>query len=174
MISFDPVRLDPGFYSDPYPTYGALREQDPLHLSPDGSWFLTRYAGLDRIDRDRRSFSSDKKAVFEPKFGGQPPLYEHYTISLVFNDLPYHTRVRRAIVGALSPRVLKGMEPGLVSLIDRLIGRLKARLVFDAIEQFAAAISIEVHFLRLRLGGEGVRGARERFRGFRSLPLATH
>lgn len=144
MISFDPARLVPEFYSDPYPTYRALREQDPLHQCPDGSWFLTRYADLDRIYRDRRSFSSDKKAVFAPKFGEQSPLYEHHTTSLVFNDPPYHTRVRRAIVGALSPRVLKDMEPGLISLIDRLIGQLEVRGEFDAIEDFAAAIPVEV------------------------------
>ena len=144
MISFDPARLVPEFYSDPYPTYRALREQDPLHQCPDGSWFLTRYADLDRIYRDRRSFSSDKKAVFAPKFGEQSPLYEHHTNSLVFNDPPYHTRVRRAIVGALSPRVLKDMEPGLISLIDRLIGQLEVRGEFDGIEDFAAAIPVEV------------------------------
>lgn len=144
MLSFDPSHLGPEFYSDPYPTYRALREQDPLHLCPDGSWFLTRYADVDRIYRDRRSFSSDKKAAFAPKFGEHSPLYEHHTSSLVFNDPPYHTRVRRAIVGALSPRVLKDMEPGLISLIDRLIEQVEARREFDAIEDFAAAIPVEV------------------------------
>src|SRR6267154_4545241 len=123
MISFDPARLVPEFYSDPYPTYRALREQDPLHKCPDGSWFLTRYADLDRIYRDRRSFSSDKKAVFAPKFGAHSPLYEHHTSSLVFNDPPYHTRVRRAIVGALTPHVLNSMEPAVVSLVDALLYR---------------------------------------------------
>jgi hypothetical protein len=121
-----------------------LREQDPVHLCPDGTWFLTQYADLERIYRDRRSFSSDKKAVFAPKFGVHSPLYEHHTSSLVFNDPPYHTRVRRAIVGALTPRVLKDMVPGLLSLIDGLLTRIEAKGEFDAIEDFAAAIPVDV------------------------------
>lgn len=144
MVSFAPSDLPPEFYADPYPTYRMLQEQDPLHLCPDGTWFLTRYADLDRIYRDRHAFSSDKRAVFAPKFGGSSPLYEHHTTSLVFNDPPYHTRVRRAIVGALTPRVLKDMAPGVVSVIDRLLEQIEAQGEFDAIEDFAAAIPIEV------------------------------
>lgn len=144
MVSFSPADLGPEFYRDPYPTYRMLREQDPLHLCPDGTWFLTKYTDLERIYRDRRSFSSDKKAVFAPKFGDHSPLYEHHTTSLVFNDPPYHTRVRRAIVGALTPRVLKDMGPGLICLVDRLLAQIEAKGKFDAIEDFAAAIPVEV------------------------------
>src|SRR5205807_2141900 len=84
------------FYENPYPTYAALRKFAPVHRCPDGSYFLTRHADLDRIYRDRHHFSSDKKSAFGPKFGIASPLYEHHTTSLVFNDPPYHARVRRA------------------------------------------------------------------------------
>jgi cytochrome P450 len=144
MLSFAPANFGPEFYADPYPTYRMLREQDPVHLCPDGTWFLTKYANLERIYRDRRSFSSDKKAVFAPKFGAHSPLYEHHTSSLVFNDPPYHTRVRRAIVGALTPHVLKDMAAGLVPIIDRLLTQIEIKYEFDAIEDFAAAIPVEV------------------------------
>jgi cytochrome P450 len=144
MLSFAPANLGPEFYGDPYPTYRMLREQDPIHLCPDGTWFLTKYADLDRIYRDRHSFSSDKKAVFAPKFGAHSPLYEHHTNSLVFNDPPYHTRVRRAIVGALTPHVLKEMAGSVARLIDRLLTQIERQGEFDAIEDFAAAIPVEV------------------------------
>jgi cytochrome P450 len=144
MLSFAPANLGPEFYGDPYPTYRLLREQDPIHLCPDGTWFLTKYADLDRIYRDRRSFSSDKKAVFAPKFGAHSPLYEHHTNSLVFNDPPYHTRVRRAIVGALTPHVLKDMARSVACLIDRLLTQIELKGEFDAVEDFAAAIPVEV------------------------------
>jgi len=144
MLSFAPANLGPEFYRDPYPTYRMLSEQEPIHLCPDGTWFLTRYADLDRIYRDRRSFSSDKKAVFAPKFGAHSPLYEHHTNSLVFNDPPYHTRVRRAIVGALTPHVLKDMARSVACLIDRLLTQIELKGEFDAIEDFAAAIPVEV------------------------------
>jgi cytochrome P450 len=142
--SFDPAHLSPAFYADPYPTYAALREHAPLHPCPDGSWFLSRYADLEHIYRSREHFSSDKKAAFGPKYGIESPLYEHHTTSLVFNDPPYHTRVRRQIVGALTPPVVRAMEPGLIRLIGALLDRIETRGRFDVIEDFAAAIPVEV------------------------------
>src|SRR3982074_3987045 len=106
MLSFAPANLGPEFYADPYPTYRMLREQHPVHLCPDGTWFLTRYADLDRIYRDRRSFSSDKKAAFAPKFGDRSALYEHHTTSLVFNDQPTAASFRRSILAPLTPHAL--------------------------------------------------------------------
>ena len=106
--AFDPNKLDPTFYENPYPLYAALRRFDPVHRCPDGTYFLSRYADLDRIYRDRTAFSSDKKQAFAPKFGVGSPLYEHHTTSLVFNDAPYHTRVRRQIVGALDASRAQG------------------------------------------------------------------
>ena len=141
---FDPARLSAGFFADPYPTYAALQRDAPVHPCPDGSYFLTRYADLDAIYRDRTHFSSDKKAAFGPKFGIGTPLYEHHTTSLVFNDPPYHTRVRRQIVGALSPAAIKGMVPGLEALVGRLCRTAAEQGTIDLIEDYAAAIPIEV------------------------------
>jgi cytochrome P450 len=142
--AFDPNRLNAGFYENPYDIYAALRAFEPVHRCPDGSYFLSRFADLDEIYRDRSYFSSDKKAVFAPKFGPDSPLYEHHTTSLVFNDPPYHTRVRRQIVGALSPTALRALEPGITALVDRLLEQLEERQRFDLIEHFAAAIPVEV------------------------------
>ena len=141
---FDPNRLNASFYENPYDTYAALRTFEPVYRCPDGSYFLSRFAELDEIYRDRAHFSSDKKPVFGPKFGADSPLYEHHTTSLVFNDPPYHTRVRRQIVGALTPNTLRALEPGITALVDRLLEQLEDRQRFDLIEHFAAAIPVEV------------------------------
>jgi cytochrome P450 len=141
---FDLSHLSAEFYADPYPTYAALRALDPVHRGADGSYFLTRYADLDQVYRDRSHFSSDKRAAFAPKFGIDSPLYEHHTTSLVFNDAPYHPRVRRPIVAALSPQVLRVMEPDITRLVDGLLQRLRQQVRFDLITDFAAAIPVEV------------------------------
>ena len=96
---------------------GALREQRPVHELEPGSFFLSRYEDVVALYRDARA-SSDKKLEFKPKFGDSP-LYEHHTTSLVFNDPPLHTRVRKLIMGALTRRAIAEMEPGLVTLVDR-------------------------------------------------------
>ncbi len=141
--AFDLRRLDAGFYADPFPVYRALREHQPVKRLADGSLFLTRWADLDRIYRDTKTFSSDKHEEFRPKYGASP-LYEHHTTSLVFNDPPLHTRVRRLIAGALMPRAIAAMEPGLQALVGRLLDAIEARGEADLIEDFAAAIPIEV------------------------------
>ena len=141
---FDLTALPPGFYADPYPHYAELREHAPVYQCQDGTWLLTRHADLERIYRDRSNFSSDKRAAFAPKYGVESPLYAHHTTSLVFNDAPYHTRVRRQIVGALTPHVLKALEPAVVALVDRLLDALEERGRGDLVTDFAAAIPIEV------------------------------
>jgi hypothetical protein len=144
VASFDPAQLPDAFFENPYPWYRALRERAPLHRCPDGSWFLSRYADLEAIYRSRSGFSSDKRAAFAPKFGGGTPLFEHHTTSLVFNDPPLHTRVRRQIVGALTPAALKRMQPGIIELIDDLLDAIGRRGRFDAIGDYAAAIPVGV------------------------------
>ena len=78
-----------------------------------------------------------------PKYGDSL-LYEHHTTSLVFNDPPAHTRVRRLIMGALSPRAIAAMEPDLVALVDRLLDGLAAKGTVELIGDFASAIPVEV------------------------------
>ena len=141
--TFDLEKLTPAFYANPYPTYRALRENEPVKRMRNGSYFLTRYDDLVAAYKNTKAFSSDKKKEFLPKYGDSL-LYEHHTTSLVFNDPPAHTRVRRLIMGALSPRAIAGMEPDLIRLVDRLLDRIAAKGKVDLIDDFAAAIPIEV------------------------------
>ncbi len=141
--TFDIESLPPAFYDNPYPYYRALLEFDPVKRLPSGSYFLTRYTDLLNAYRNTKVFSSDKKTEFKPKFGDSP-LYEHHTTSLVFNDPPLHTRVRRLIAGALTPRAIAAMEPDLVLLVDTLLDRMATKGSVDLVEDFASAIPIEV------------------------------
>ena len=141
--SFDLEKLTGEFYADPYPTYRALREHEPVKRLPNGSYFLTRYDDLVSAYKNTKLFSSDKKKEFFPKYGNSL-LYEHHTTSLVFNDPPAHTKVRRLIMGALSPRAIAEMEPDLIALVDRLLDAIAAKGNVELIGDFAAAIPVEV------------------------------
>src|ERR1700712_3160775 len=124
--TFDLRQLSDAFYDDPFPTYRALRELDPVKRMPDGSFFLTRYEDVIAVYKDPKTFSSDKHEEFGPKYGDSA-LFEHHTTSLVFNDPPLHTRGRRLIAGALTPKHVAAMEDGLVELVDRLLDSMQAR-----------------------------------------------
>lgn len=141
--TFELSHLPTGFHDNPYPIYRALREHAPVKRLADGSYFLTRYDDLVSIYKNPKSFSSDKKLEFKPKYGDSP-LYEHHTTSLVFSDPPLHTRVRKLISGALTPRAIAGMEEGLIRLVDSLLDHMEEKRSTDLIEDFASAIPIEV------------------------------
>ena len=125
-LAFDLRRLPAEYYVNPYPTYHALREYSPVHRLPDGGYFVSRYADCVALYKDTSAFSSDKKREFAPKYG-QSLLYEHHTTSLVFNDPPLHTRVRRIIAGAFTPRAIADMEVPVTRLVAGLIEAMAAK-----------------------------------------------
>ena len=141
--NFDLEKLTPEFYAHPYPTYRALREHEPVKRLPNGTCFLTRYDDLVTAYKNTKVFSSDKKREFAPKYGASP-LFEHHTTSLVFNDPPAHTRVRRLIMGALSPRAIAELAPDLTRLVDGLLDAIETKGKFELIADFASAIPVEV------------------------------
>jgi cytochrome P450 len=139
---FQLTQLPSGFLDNPYPWYALLREESPLHELEGGGFFVSRYDDVVAVYRDARA-SSDKKIEFRPKFGDSP-LYEHHTTSLVFNDPPLHTRVRGLIMGALNQRAIARMEPGVVHLVEALLGEMAERRTVDFVADFAARIPVEV------------------------------
>jgi len=149
MATIDPAplidfaTLPAAFYADPYPVYARLRDEAPVYRCPDGSVLLTRYADCFHVYRNPARFSSDKPRQFKP-LCGDSPLFEHHTTSLVFNDPPLHTQVRRAIGNALSARTIAPMEAPLVELVDRLLDRAQDKERFDGVADFAGAIPVEV------------------------------
>ena len=154
---FDLRNLPADFLANPYPVYAYLRQHEPIKHMPDGSYFLTRHEDLVAVYRDAATFSSDKRVEFAPKYNHAPfnqapfallgqdaPLYEHHTNSLVFNDAPRHTRVRKLIMGALTRRAIDAMETGLTQLVDDLLDKMEDQQKGDLIEDFASAIPVEV------------------------------
>lgn len=141
--TFDWSNLPDGFIDNPYPVYAALREHAPVKRLPNGSVLLSRHADLMTVYRDTDTYRSDKTEEFGAKYGNCPT-YEHHTSSLVFNDPPAHTQVRRILQGGLTPRAVAYMEAGLVELVDGLLDQLAGAGQGDLIADFAAAIPIEV------------------------------
>ena len=140
--AFQLTSVPADFIDDPYRYYALLRQHDPIHELENGALLLTRYEDVVNVYRNPRA-SSDKKAEFQPKFGDSP-LYEHHTTSLVFNDPPLHTRVRRLMMGALNQRAIARMQVDVAALVDRLLDQMAAKREPDLIDDFAAQIPVEV------------------------------
>ena len=159
-VAFDLNAIDKSFIDDPYPTLANLREYDPVHYNPDGSVYLTRYEDVRAVYADR-SMVSDKTDAFSEKFG-DGPLYTHHTTSLIFNDPPYHTTVRKLLAHAFTPRKLAEMEPLIEGIVDTLLDDLDGAGDVDFVTAFAMRLPTEVISFMLGVPTEH----RHKLRGF--------
>ena len=142
IAGFDLNAIDAEFIENPHPVLHALRRDSPVHVNPDGSVYLTRYADCLKVYRSR-DMLSDKTEAFGKKFG-ECPLFEHHTTSLIFNDPPYHTVVRKLISGAFTPRKLAEFEPLISNIVDRLLDRVEDLGELDLIDDFAKVLPTEI------------------------------
>ena len=141
-FAFDIYDLPRTFLQDPFPTYHKLRETDPVHRNKDGTYFITRYEDVARVYRTK-SMLSDKTEMYRRKFG-EGPLFEQHTNSMLFSDPPRHTRIRKLIAQAFTPRALLALEQRVVELVDGLLDRCADAGGMDAIQDFAFALPLEV------------------------------
>jgi len=158
--SFDLNAIGRQFINDPYPTLANLREHDPVHFNPDGSIYLTRYEDVRAVYQDK-TMVSDKTVAFKDKFG-EGPLYTHHTTSLIFNDPPYHTTVRKLLAHAFTPRKLAEMEPLIENIVDSLLDDLRNAGDVDFVTAFAMRLPTEVISFMLGVPKEH----RHKLRGF--------
>ncbi|WP_425099996.1 cytochrome P450 [Tropicibacter sp. S64] len=142
LSDFDLNRIDRDFIEDPHPVLHALRREQPVFRNADGSVYLTRYDDVLKVYRSR-DMLSDKTEAFGEKFG-QCPLHKHHTTSLIFNDPPYHTVVRKLIAGAFTPRKLAEFEPLIDGIVDRLLDRVEDLGNLDLIDDFAKVLPTEI------------------------------
>ncbi|MBV7410128.1 cytochrome P450 [Maritimibacter sp. DP1N21-5] len=142
VAHFDLAQIGPEFIADPYPTLAALRRDSPIHRMADGSVLLTRYEDVQKVYQSREMLS-DKTQEFGAKFG-KCPLADHHTTSLVFNDPPYHTVVRKLLAGAFTPRKLAEFDPLIEGIVERLLDRVEDMGRFDMVEDFAKVLPTEI------------------------------
>ena len=160
ITGFDLNAIGPEFIDNPHPVLHRLRAAAPVHRTPDGSVVLTRHADCLKVYQSR-DMLSDKTEAFGEKFG-ECPLFEHHTTSLVFNDPPYHTAVRKLISGAFTPRKLAEFEPLIARIIDRLLDRVEDLGTLDLIDDFAKVLPTEIISVMLGIPESD----RDRLRGY--------
>jgi cytochrome P450 len=131
--------------TDPYPLYADIRRR-PLTRSALGAWLTADHAVAESILRDRRFSSSP---VHQP--GYRPPAYpagdpraELPAADLLTMDPPDHTRIRRLVSGAFTPKAIAGLEPWIRETAARLLAEADATAGFDLIDALALPLPIAV------------------------------
>lgn len=144
-LAIDDEVLSPERIADPHSYFSALREHDPVHWNEKyRAWFIHRYDdALDAL-RDPR-FSSERigaayDRLTDEQKAQRQPTYDILMDWLVFRDPPDHTRLRRLVSRAFTPRAVEAWRDRITGVVDELIDGLSGRDNFDLIEDFAYPI----------------------------------
>jgi cytochrome P450 len=144
---FDPTA--PGFLADPYPTLSALREETPVlrHGALD-RWFITRHADVRACLRDRRLGRNFRHVGTEEEFRAEPldPRWEAFwdseRWSLLWLEPPDHTRIRKLVAAAFTPRSVEAMREPAERLANELLEPFLDLGRMDLLYDFAQPYSI--------------------------------
>jgi len=137
--------LDPAHRADPYPIYRQLQERGPLQLPDSNLVVFSSFADCDEVLRhpsscsDRLKSTAAQRAIAE---GAQPRPFG--TPGFLFLDPPDHTRLRRLVSKAFSPKVIKSMEADITELVDALLDKVAAAGRFEAIADLAYPLPVAV------------------------------
>lgn len=142
---FDPFA--PGFTDDPYPQYAALRDEAPVYEHPLGFWLLTRYDHVARLLRaglsveDRNVADGPLRQLREQMRGDElPPA----GVSMLDRDPPDHTRLRRLVSKAFTPRAIQALQPRIAALVDRMLDAAERQRQVDLVEVLAFPLPFAV------------------------------
>ncbi|RPF40982.1 cytochrome P450 [Streptomyces sp. Ag109_G2-6] len=145
-----PTLFDWEFATDPYPAYAWLREHAPVHRAtlPSGveAWLVTRYADARQALADQR-LSKNPAHHAEPAHAkgktGIPGERKAELMTHLLNiDPPDHTRLRRLVSKAFTPRRVAEFTPRVQELTDRLIDGFEQKGEADLIHEFAFPLPI--------------------------------
>ena len=146
-IDFDPTA--PDFLADPYPVLAALRETTPVlrHDELD-RWFVTRHADVRACLRDRRLGRNYRHVGTEEEFHSEPldPRWQAFwdveRWSLLWLEPPDHTRIRKLVASAFTPRSVEAMRAPAASFARELLQPLVEHGRMDLLYDFAQPYSI--------------------------------
>lgn len=150
--TYDDVLVSEEFLADPYPVLRRLREDHPVHWSESiGGWVLTRYDDIISTFKDTERYSNEGRLARAVEY--LPPesrvrlktFEKHYrTKGLLHSDPPDHTRLRKLVTKAFTPRLIEAMRPRIQSIVDELLAVGLRNGGMDIIPDLAVALPITV------------------------------
>ncbi|MFH9012674.1 cytochrome P450 [Streptomyces sp. NPDC017943] len=150
---FDP--WDPAFLADPYPALAELRAAGRVHrFEPTNQWLVPHHADVSALLRDRRLGRTYQHRFTHEEFGRSAPPAEHepfHTLNdhgMLDLEPPDHTRIRRLVSKAFTPRTVERLKPYVRALADRLVSALAdaggGDLLRDVAEPLPVAVIAEM------------------------------
>ena len=142
---------DPEFVADPYSAYDALRRGPRVqHHAGTDTWLVSRHADVDALLRDRRVGRSYLHVATHAEMGRseEPPEHEPFW-RVVRNGMldvepPDHTRLRRLVSRAFTPRTVERLRGTVQDVADRLVDSALEQGEFDLLSTIAEPLPVAV------------------------------
>ncbi|GLY88484.1 cytochrome P450 [Actinoallomurus iriomotensis] len=148
-MRYDP--WSPEFVADPYPAYEVLRRERPVFFDePTGQWVVSRHADVSALLRDRRLGRSYLHVATHEEFGRPPepeflaPFWNLIRAGMLDVEPPDHTRLRRLVSKAFTPRMVEGLRPRVRELAEGLVRGLVDRGGGDLLADVAEPLPVTV------------------------------
>ncbi len=136
-------------HANPYPMYARLRAEDPVHWSSlMEAWVLTRYDDVVAVLTDSR-FSADRRQArnrFADEIARREEEFGPFgrTRTMLTSDPPEHTRLRRLVSKAFTPRMVEGLRPRIQEIVDELLDAVARKGRMDVIRDLAYPLPVIV------------------------------
>jgi cytochrome P450 len=144
---FDPFA--PGFTDDPYPQYAVMRSQAPVYAHPYGFWLVTRHEDVSWLLRAPMSVEDGNVAadsllrqLREEIFGDGTPRAS--AMSMLDRDPPDHTRLRKLVSKAFTPRAIQALRPRITALVDGMLDDMAAQRRVNLVDALAFPLPFAV------------------------------
>jgi cytochrome P450 len=148
-LGFDPS--DPAFIADPYPVYERLRDDHPILWNPATSqWLISRHGDVDRSLRDRRLGRTYLHQSTHAEMGRpdppawHAPFHELNDAGMLDLEPPDHTRLRRLVLKAFTPRTVEAMRPRIQAIVDGLLDAVAGAGEIDLIADYVEPLPVTV------------------------------
>ena len=131
---------DPGFWSNPYPVLAEARNQHPLARGVDGSLIALSFDAVESVLRDPRFLTTD---LLAPRGITEGPIADWWGQVMFSANPPEHTRLRRLVSRAFTPRAVESLRPRVVQITEELLDGLQGHTA-DLVSEFAHELPIRV------------------------------
>jgi cytochrome P450 len=146
---FDPFA--PGFTDDPYPQYAVMRAQAPIYEHPFGFWLLTGYdevswllrAGLS-VEDGNMAADSLLRQMRDQMYGAADEAPRASAVSMLDRDPPDHTRLRKLVSKAFTPRAIQALRPRITELVDGMLDAMAEQRRVDLVDALAFPLPFSV------------------------------
>ena len=148
-LGYDP--WDAGFIADPYPALARLRDEAPVAWDErTKQWLVSRHADVNALLRDRRLGRSYLHVASHEQWGRTPPpteqapFWDLLAVQMIDMEPPDHTRLRRLVTKAFTPRTVEMLRPRIADIVGIVIDHARGLGEFDLIADLLELVPVTV------------------------------